>query len=90
LLAARTPTTIGIAMIAIEVSPGRAAAGICVRSPFRVMAGLDPAIHGFPPRRSKVIVRASDEPSVRRVDGRVKPGHDGRVWSVVYFAKSAP
>jgi len=54
------------------------------------MAGLDPAIHGFPPRRSKVIARASDEPSDRRVDGRVKPGYDGRVWSVVYFAKSAP
>jgi hypothetical protein len=54
------------------------------------MAGLDPAIHGFPPRRRKVIARASDKPSDRRLDGRVKPGHDGIGWGVVYFAKSAP
>ena len=77
-------------MTAIDASLGRSAEYMAAHRPFCVMAGLDPAIHGFPPRRSKVIARASDEPSDRRVDGRVKPGYDGRVWSVVYFAKSAP
>jgi len=75
-------------MIAIDASLGRAAD--VAHWPFRVMAGLDLAIHGFPPRRRKVIARASDKPSDRRLDGRVKPGHDGIGWCVVYFAKGAP
>ena len=77
MLGARTPKTIGTAMIAIEVSPGRAAAGICVRSPFRVMAGLDPAIHVFLLGRSRLAARAIGETSDKGVDGRDKPGHDG-------------
>ncbi len=77
-------------MTAIDASLGRSTEDMVAHWPFRVMAGLDPAIHGFPPRRSKVIARASDEPFHGRVDGRVKPGHDGRVLSVVYLTKSAP
>jgi hypothetical protein len=64
--------------------------------PFRVMAGPDPAIHAVPPRRSRAVARAKDEVSDKRVDGRVRPGHDGaqrgfaELPGVVYFAKSAP
>ncbi len=67
--------------------------------PFCVMAGLDPAIHVVPPRRSRAVARAKDEIFDKRVDGRGKPGHDG-AWrgdahfaelpGVVYLAKSAP
>jgi len=63
------------------------------------MAGLDPAIHAVPPRRSKAIARARGGSLDQRLDGRVKPGHDGArrgdahfaaLPGVVYFAKSAP
>jgi hypothetical protein len=60
------------------------------------MAGLDPAIHAVPPRRSWAVAHAKDEVFDKRVDGRVKPGHDGArrgfadLPGVVYFAKSAP
>ena len=40
---------------------------------FRVMAGLEPAIHAVP-RRGSVRLRALRRP----VDGRLKAGHDGR------------
>jgi hypothetical protein len=36
------------------------------------MAGLDPAIHVFPLR-----VHSTASTKRRRMDGRVKPGHDG-------------
>ena len=78
MLAARTPKTIGIAMIAIDISSGRAA-GMCVCRPFRVMAGLDPAIHVFLLRRSRLL-QARSTRHRQGVDGRVKPGHDGAGW----------
>ena len=45
--------------------------------PFRVMAGLDPAIHVFLLRRSRLAAHAIGETSGKGVDGRDKPGHDG-------------
>jgi hypothetical protein len=72
------------------------------------MAGLDPAIHVELLQRRPALAPAAGgredsankiEALDKRVDGRVKPGHDGG-WrgdahfadlpGVVYFAKSAP
>jgi hypothetical protein len=54
------------------------------------MAGLVPAIQVFPSRRGNDVAGGSDGTTDKGVDGRDKPGHDGKGWCVVYFAKSAP